>query len=189
MTAVDAYYWFASGFGDLTHLGNVYLSVFDVPVLGSVLAILGQTFLCYRIYILSGRHKWLPILLFAVRRSLLRLPLCGSSMLTLIFIKVCFMSLVGAWFNAIRVSLCSREMDDKRLNHFQGHILAGSIETAQATINTSALYVGHSYIITDFTISTPNSFKGVVDLGSYWRHWHCHNHDISGTGSFRKILP
>jgi len=101
MTAVDACYWFASGFGDLTHLGNVYLSVFDVPILGSVLALLGQTFLCYRIYILS-KDKWIPALLFTI----------------------CLMSLTGAWYNGIR-----------------GHILAASIETAQATIDTRALYV------------------------------------------------
>ena len=69
MTGVDAYYWFGTGFGDLTHLGNVYISYVDVPILGSVLALLGQMFLCYRIYILS-KNKWGPLFLFAVRKSL-----------------------------------------------------------------------------------------------------------------------
>jgi hypothetical protein len=65
MIAADAYYWFASGFGDMTHLVNVFLSPFDVPLLGSLLAIIVQSFLCYRVYVL-GRNKWLPLVLFAV---------------------------------------------------------------------------------------------------------------------------
>ncbi|KAF9465739.1 hypothetical protein BDZ94DRAFT_300092 [Collybia nuda] len=128
MTAVDAYYWFSSGFGDLRHLGDVYLSSFDVPILGCLLAILGQTFLCYRIYVL-GQKKWVPLLLFAI----------------------CFMSLVGGWYNAIR-----------------GQILSGGISTAQATIDIRALYVWLiSSVIGDTGIAGTMAYLLLRSRGNY----------------------
>jgi len=48
--AADLYYWFGSGFGDISHLDNVYLSAFDAPLLGSVIALIIQLFFCYRIW-------------------------------------------------------------------------------------------------------------------------------------------
>ncbi|KAF9465686.1 hypothetical protein BDZ94DRAFT_1306756 [Collybia nuda] len=128
MMAVDAFYWFSSGFGDLRHLGNVYLSSFDVPIMGCLLAILGQTFLCYRIYVL-GQKKWIPILLFAI----------------------CFMSLVGGWYNAIR-----------------GKILSGGISTAQATIDIRALYIWLiSSVVGDTGIAATMAYLLLKSRGTY----------------------
>ncbi|PPQ77818.1 hypothetical protein CVT25_015312 [Psilocybe cyanescens] len=53
MMGADAFYWFCSGFGDMGHLGNVYISAFDTPMLGGLMALLVQSFFCYRIWMLS----------------------------------------------------------------------------------------------------------------------------------------
>lgn len=79
MTGADAFYWFCSGFGNLNHLSNVYISFFDTPMLGSLMALIVQSFFCYRIWILS-KNKIIPIVLWLV----------------------CLMSFAAAWFSGIR---------------------------------------------------------------------------------------
>lgn len=79
MTGADAFYWFCSGFGDITHLGNVYISFFDTPMLGSLMALIVQSFFCYRIWVLS-KSNILPVFLWLL----------------------CFMSTAAAWFSGIR---------------------------------------------------------------------------------------
>ena len=66
MQGADAFYWFCSGFGDLTHLSNVYISFFDTPMLGAAIALMVQIFFCYRIWVLS-KSKIIPAFIFLVR--------------------------------------------------------------------------------------------------------------------------
>ena len=65
MMGADAFYWFCSGFGDLTHLSNVYISFFDTPMLGAAIALTVQTFFCYRIMLFS-ESKLLPAFIWLV---------------------------------------------------------------------------------------------------------------------------
>jgi hypothetical protein len=57
MTGADAWYWFCKGFGNLRLLSNPYVSAYDTPMLGSVIALIVQWFFCYRIWTLS--RSWL----------------------------------------------------------------------------------------------------------------------------------
>ena len=59
LSGADIYYWFASGFGNMLHLGNPYISPFDTPVLCSLIALLVQGFFCYRIWLLIKSARWL----------------------------------------------------------------------------------------------------------------------------------
>jgi len=56
LTGVDAWYWFCNGYGNLIKLSNPYISAYDTPMLGSVIAIIVQWFFCYRIYSLSKSY-------------------------------------------------------------------------------------------------------------------------------------
>ena len=58
LTGADLYYWFVSGFGNIVHLSTTYASGFDVPIIGSVVALTVQLFFVYRIWVLSGRTAW-----------------------------------------------------------------------------------------------------------------------------------
>ena len=55
LSGADLYYWFVSGFGNMDHLSSPYLTAFDVPIIGSMVAMTVQLFFVYRIWILSGR--------------------------------------------------------------------------------------------------------------------------------------
>ncbi|KAH9064359.1 hypothetical protein EDB87DRAFT_1762661 [Lactarius vividus] len=46
LTGADLYYWFISGFGKMDHLASPYESPFDVPIIGSIIALLVQCFFC-----------------------------------------------------------------------------------------------------------------------------------------------
>lgn len=67
MSGADAYYWFAKGFGSISHLTNPYLSPFDTPMLGAVISLIVQVFFCYRIWKLESRLWWLCVFLILVR--------------------------------------------------------------------------------------------------------------------------
>jgi len=79
LTGADAFYWFCSGFGNLNHLSNVYLSFFDTPMLGSLMAVIVQSFFCYRIKVL-GKSIIIPTVLWLL----------------------CLVSFAAAWFSGIR---------------------------------------------------------------------------------------
>ncbi|KAH8995888.1 hypothetical protein EDB86DRAFT_2759838, partial [Lactarius hatsudake] len=49
LSCADLYYWFASGFGNMNRLASPYASSFDVPIIGSVVALAIQFFFVYRI--------------------------------------------------------------------------------------------------------------------------------------------
>ena len=61
----DLYYWFASGYGDPSHLTNPHFSVWDGPLLGGVTSVTVQFFFAYRIWVLSERKSWWLCLLIA----------------------------------------------------------------------------------------------------------------------------
>jgi len=58
LTGADLYYWFASGFGNFGHLTSPYATVFDVPMIGSVVSLTVQFFFMYRIMVLSKKESW-----------------------------------------------------------------------------------------------------------------------------------
>ncbi|KDR69198.1 hypothetical protein GALMADRAFT_145600 [Galerina marginata CBS 339.88] len=63
MTAADVYYWYASGFGNANHLGNVHLSPADTPLLCGIIAATVQWFFAYRIFTLRRSYLWICILI------------------------------------------------------------------------------------------------------------------------------
>lgn len=58
LSCADLYYWFASGFGDMNRLASPYASPFDVPIIGSVVALAIQFFFVYRIWLLGNKGYW-----------------------------------------------------------------------------------------------------------------------------------
>lgn len=66
MSGADSFYWFASGFGNMAHLANPYLSPFDTPMIGSLVSLIVQLFFCYRIYVLSKRKWWICAIIASV---------------------------------------------------------------------------------------------------------------------------
>ncbi|KAF9465672.1 hypothetical protein BDZ94DRAFT_296095 [Collybia nuda] len=95
MTAVDAYYWFASGFGDLTHLGT------DIPLL--------------------------PDLCAEPEQAGAGFIACGKYIVGTVFVKRSL-----------------HELPFKDLSYIYDWSV--SIEAAQATIDTRALFVSHPKI-------------------------------------------
>jgi len=63
MTAADLYFWYATGFGNLGHLGNVNISPADTPILCGIIAAVVQFFFAYRIYTLRQSYWWICILI------------------------------------------------------------------------------------------------------------------------------
>jgi hypothetical protein len=52
--AVDAHFWYAANFGDLTAFGEARFSAFYTPIIGSLVGLLVQGFFAYRISIFRG---------------------------------------------------------------------------------------------------------------------------------------
>ncbi|KAI0063768.1 hypothetical protein BV25DRAFT_1914852 [Artomyces pyxidatus] len=63
LTGADLCYWLAAGFGDYPRLAKPFLSVFDTPIMSSLISFIIQTFFCYRIWILKNSLWWLCILI------------------------------------------------------------------------------------------------------------------------------
>jgi hypothetical protein len=72
----DARYWFVTSFRDPSHIGKLYISPFDVPLLGSVVAFIVHLFFSYRIWTLR-RSDWY-ILLSVLIASVSLLQLVGG---------------------------------------------------------------------------------------------------------------
>ena len=64
--AADIYYWCGEGYGNMRHLGSTYLSSFDTPMLGAIIAFSIQVFFCYRIWTLRRSYWPLCILITCV---------------------------------------------------------------------------------------------------------------------------
>ncbi|KAF8073435.1 hypothetical protein FPV67DRAFT_1666203 [Lyophyllum atratum] len=63
MTAADLYFWFASGYGNMLHLGSVYISPADTPILCGIIAAVVQLFFAYRIFTLRRSYLWICVLI------------------------------------------------------------------------------------------------------------------------------
>ncbi|KAJ7185129.1 hypothetical protein GGX14DRAFT_383702, partial [Mycena pura] len=64
MCVADAYHWFASGFESIAALNDTFLSGFDTPMIGALLAAIVQCFYCYRMWTLN--KYTLPICILIV---------------------------------------------------------------------------------------------------------------------------
>ncbi|KAJ7451702.1 hypothetical protein FB451DRAFT_1566202, partial [Mycena latifolia] len=53
MSFADSYHWFAAGFGNLLAIDDIWLSAFDTPMIGAMLASIVQCFYCYRLWTLN----------------------------------------------------------------------------------------------------------------------------------------
>ena len=70
LSGANLYYWFAASFGNFHNLLSPFASSFDVPILGSVVAISVQLFFVYRILVLSEkRSRWLCFIILLVTLS------------------------------------------------------------------------------------------------------------------------
>ena len=58
LSGADVYYWFVSGFGDITHLNTPYATPFDVPMIEALVSFSVQCFFAYRIWVLSLKTSW-----------------------------------------------------------------------------------------------------------------------------------
>ncbi|KAH9039094.1 hypothetical protein EDB85DRAFT_2084857 [Lactarius pseudohatsudake] len=58
LSGADLYYWFASGFGDMTHLASPYASAFDVPIMGAIVSLAVQVYFAYRVWVLGNKKHW-----------------------------------------------------------------------------------------------------------------------------------
>ncbi|THV00212.1 hypothetical protein K435DRAFT_751372 [Dendrothele bispora CBS 962.96] len=56
LASVDSYHWFAAGFGNMKTLDDPYISAFDSPFLGGIIALMVQLFFCHRIWILHRSY-------------------------------------------------------------------------------------------------------------------------------------
>jgi hypothetical protein len=70
LSGADLYYWFGSGFGNMDHLVDPYVSSFDVPIIGSIVSGAVQYFFVYRVWVLSDRKsRWLCLAIAVVSQS------------------------------------------------------------------------------------------------------------------------
>ncbi|KAF8189863.1 hypothetical protein K438DRAFT_1971374 [Mycena galopus ATCC 62051] len=61
LNAADAYFWYASGFGNLVQFSKAHISPFYTPIAGSIIASVVQLFFCYRIWIIKKSAVYLSI--------------------------------------------------------------------------------------------------------------------------------
>ncbi|KAJ7910605.1 hypothetical protein B0H13DRAFT_2011578 [Mycena leptocephala] len=66
LNGVDVYHWFAEGFGDILEFAKPLISPAYTPIMGSVMALVVQTFFCYRIYIIKREALPLSVFIFVV---------------------------------------------------------------------------------------------------------------------------
>jgi hypothetical protein len=55
--AADIWFWFGAGYGNMIKLNTTYISPFDTPLMGSLVALIVQLFFCYRIWKLR-KNNW-----------------------------------------------------------------------------------------------------------------------------------
>ncbi|KIL57801.1 hypothetical protein M378DRAFT_360879 [Amanita muscaria Koide BX008] len=71
--AADIYYWFGAGYGNMIRLDTVYISPFDTPFIGSVVAFVVQLFFCYRIWKLRKGDWYIVVCVIIALISVLQL--------------------------------------------------------------------------------------------------------------------
>jgi hypothetical protein len=74
LCGVDLFHWFASGYGNLNHLFDSFVTPYDGPILESLVSGIVQIFYAYRIWVITNKRSWwLCLLVCLVRRSLVSL--------------------------------------------------------------------------------------------------------------------
>ena len=56
-----------AGFGNMERLRNSNFAPIDSPTIDAFISLIVQVFFCYRIWTLSNRTLWLPVLIGVVR--------------------------------------------------------------------------------------------------------------------------
>lgn len=70
LNGADLFYWFAAGYGDLTHLTSPFASSYDVPTIEAIVSVIVQFFYAYRVWVLSNKRAWwFCVLICLVGRS------------------------------------------------------------------------------------------------------------------------
>ena len=69
MVTADAFHWFVFGFGNMNRLDDTFLNSWDVVLIDSVVALIVQSFYCWRIYLLQ-ESVILPIFIILVSNFL-----------------------------------------------------------------------------------------------------------------------
>ena len=123
MTSADLYFWyyspsflcspvfdcslrFATGYGNVTHLGNVNISPVDTPVLCGIIAAIVQCFFAYRIFTLRRSYLWICVLIVLVNNLYHCFVTWKSTHATILSIsKTSIVQTVGALATAFRVRL------------------------------------------------------------------------------------
>jgi hypothetical protein len=70
LSGADVFYWFGSGYGDVTRLASPFVSTFDIPIIESMVSAMVQCFYAYRVWVLSNKQSWwFCLLIYLVGRS------------------------------------------------------------------------------------------------------------------------
>ncbi|KAJ7467588.1 hypothetical protein FB451DRAFT_1040199, partial [Mycena latifolia] len=98
----DAFATYGSGFGDISEFTDIHLEWLDVPILGGLVAFIGQMFYAYRVYVLSG-FWFVPVLIVVVSlASSLGAILTGAFTLAgMIFLLAVYSGLVWCGASAL----------------------------------------------------------------------------------------
>ncbi|KAH9053817.1 hypothetical protein EDB87DRAFT_156385 [Lactarius vividus] len=142
LSGADLYHWFISSFGNMEYLTAPYVSPFDVPIMGSIVALTVQSFFMYRIWVLGGRSSWFLCLFIC-----LWLRFMGASIRTVHkkfasgrMLKVLALTWVGG--NALADSLIAGSLlfylsrRGRESGHFSDHALSKMV---RLTIETNVL--------------------------------------------------
>ncbi|KAG6847463.1 hypothetical protein H0H93_007986 [Arthromyces matolae] len=63
LVTADAFHWFGKGYGNMLMLSDPFISPFDAPIMGGIVAFIVQIFFCWRIWELQ-KSWWLPLVVF-----------------------------------------------------------------------------------------------------------------------------
>ncbi|KAG7087201.1 hypothetical protein E1B28_013182 [Marasmius oreades] len=66
LSTYDNYMWFVRGFGDPSVLDKTFISPFDAPMMGAIIALFVQLFYVYRIYLLNNSWAWFCVLIIII---------------------------------------------------------------------------------------------------------------------------
>ena len=125
LSGADLYYWFAAGFGNPDHLFSSFLSFLDVPMMGSLVALIVQFFFVYRIWVLSekrGRWRYICIMIclvnsFSKYRN-------GLIILLVALLFWCIWSVLGR-YRCESPPLHITHMSQSRQSYFSGGFIKG----------------------------------------------------------------
>jgi hypothetical protein len=134
----DAYYWFCSGFGNLEHFNTTYISPFDTPMIGAVVAFIVQLFYCHRIWKLrTNRWHILTCVVIAVVRG-------NSGRRTVASLRKGVDSAVGWWHRGRRERESSRVLGRE-------HTFTQAVRDISTNIFRHYLLNLHSRVCASFT--------------------------------------